>query len=309
MEQWPASGIPTLEFIQNQIDQSDIVVLVSAGRYGVVVPDLEISYTEFEYEYAINNDKIVLVFICDNSDRLVEELNERDPASAQKLRTFHRRLITSGYPIRKWASRTELASEVVRALLDARRIKSSAGWVRLDRLDQQFADRATQAKIANLEGAVYSLWARLNEIRKNVQEHARQLPDVSESRAPCVSGVWECTTKFTIMNIHQRHSEIASRFGTGAFDHYLRGWWVRDHFSYEVWRINLQTQQFTIMQGRLFDIKENTFKTTVFATDGFQELGVDFRENLEWRRLETNGKASPPPRGRPRQRILRFFMR
>jgi hypothetical protein len=212
-------------------------------------------------------------------------------------------------PFVKWTSNSELTGEVIRALLEARQEKNTAGWIRLDDLDKQFANRATQSKIANLEGSVYSLWARLNEIRRNVQEHARQLPEVSLSRAPDISGLWECTTKFTIERIYQRHGEIGSRFCTGAFDHYLRGWWVRDHFSYDVWRINVETNQFTIMQGKMYDITENSFKSTIFATDGYQELEANFRENLEWRRLETKEKLLDPAPKKRQRRLIRLFGR
>jgi hypothetical protein len=304
MEQWPASAVRTAEFLQNKIKQSDYVVLVSAGQYGSLMPDYDISYTEFEYEYAISTGKVVLIFLRKNSQELIDQLAATDADGAARLHKFHERLKNSARPVKMWSSSAELAGEVIRALQESGSAKENAGWIRIDQIDKNFADQATETKIANLEGTVYSLWARFNEIRRNVQEHARQLPEVSGSRAPDISGRWECTTKHTIQTIYQRYNQIASRHPTGAFDHYMRGWWSRDHFSYDVWRINLDTNNFTIMQSKIHDITYNSFKSTIVGTDGFQELEYDFRENLEWRRLSTLQKSTKPEK--PRRAIFRF---
>ena len=62
MELFPASDTEQFSYIKKVIDECDYYVLIIGGRYGSV--DSEgISFTEKEYEYAIETNKIVLAFV------------------------------------------------------------------------------------------------------------------------------------------------------------------------------------------------------------------------------------------------------
>jgi len=64
MEYFPASGSSQEKFISNAIDKSDIVVLLLNNRYGTEIKSLNgISYTHFEYLYAVGKKKPILCFI------------------------------------------------------------------------------------------------------------------------------------------------------------------------------------------------------------------------------------------------------
>jgi len=53
MELFPAADEEQFEFIKTVIDQSDYYIIISAGRYGSIHPETKLSYTEMEYDYAV----------------------------------------------------------------------------------------------------------------------------------------------------------------------------------------------------------------------------------------------------------------
>lgn len=57
MELFAAGDQSQLETIRRWIDQSDAFMLILGGRYGSIEPESQLSYTELEYDYAIQSDK------------------------------------------------------------------------------------------------------------------------------------------------------------------------------------------------------------------------------------------------------------
>jgi len=57
-----------MDTIRRWIDESDVYMLILGGRYGSVEPKTEVSYTELEYDYALEQDKpLFAVVINDNA--------------------------------------------------------------------------------------------------------------------------------------------------------------------------------------------------------------------------------------------------
>jgi hypothetical protein len=82
MEYFPASGSTQEEYISKAIDTSGIVVLLLNNRYGEIIDRLGgISYTHFEYKYAIKERKEVLCFINTG----VEHDDREDDVQKQKF--------------------------------------------------------------------------------------------------------------------------------------------------------------------------------------------------------------------------------
>jgi Domain of unknown function (DUF4062) len=57
MELFTAGDRSQMETIKKWIDESDVYMLILGGRYGSVEPTSGISYTELEYDYAIQQKK------------------------------------------------------------------------------------------------------------------------------------------------------------------------------------------------------------------------------------------------------------
>ena len=62
MELFPASDVDQLEYIKRVIDECDYYLLIIGGRYGSV-DEVGISFTEREYDYAVETGKVVIAFV------------------------------------------------------------------------------------------------------------------------------------------------------------------------------------------------------------------------------------------------------
>jgi hypothetical protein len=129
------------------IDQSDYYLLISAGRYGSIHPETGLSYTEMEYDYAMEIGKPVIRLLHkDPFNQLRGEFLETGDAGRAALEKFRQKL-TTGSVVRFWEDPKELMAETVFALQDIQRRKSAVGWVRADGISSEKA----RAEIAELK--------------------------------------------------------------------------------------------------------------------------------------------------------------
>lgn len=63
MELFTSGDKSQLEIIKRWIDESDVYMLILGGRYGSVEPESGVSYTELEYNYALENDKPIFAVV------------------------------------------------------------------------------------------------------------------------------------------------------------------------------------------------------------------------------------------------------
>jgi hypothetical protein len=67
MEMFPAADIEQLTYIWKVIDECDYYVLIIGARYGSLDED-GVSYTQREFQYAVETDKTVLAFLHKDMD-------------------------------------------------------------------------------------------------------------------------------------------------------------------------------------------------------------------------------------------------
>lgn len=67
MELFTAGDKSQLEIIKKWIDESDVYMLVLGGRYGSVEPASNVSYTELEYDYAVEVGKPVFAVVMEEA--------------------------------------------------------------------------------------------------------------------------------------------------------------------------------------------------------------------------------------------------
>lgn len=98
---WPSSPFPTLRVIREDIKNCDIFVSIVGARYGSLIDDPEIngrkiSYTEFEFEYALELKRPTLAFLLDDVkfDQQRKQLEPADPELRfyEQLCEFRRKL-------------------------------------------------------------------------------------------------------------------------------------------------------------------------------------------------------------------------
>jgi hypothetical protein len=128
MEAFPAADEEQFEFIKTIISQCDYYVLIVAGRYGTLAPDGK-SYTEKEYDYAVEMGVPVLVMLRDEREVLPANKTENDPEKRDKLDGF---IITvSVGRLRKgWTTTDGLKLAIREALDHAKATKHRYGWIR-----------------------------------------------------------------------------------------------------------------------------------------------------------------------------------
>ena len=65
MELFTAGDKSQMAVIEKWIDQSDVYMLILGGRYGSVEPTTNVSYTELEYDYAVQQGKRLFAVVID----------------------------------------------------------------------------------------------------------------------------------------------------------------------------------------------------------------------------------------------------
>ena len=128
MEMFSASNNEQFKYIKKIIDNCDYYVLIIAARYGSINPDTGISFTEQEYDYAINKNIPVLVFLHDDPFNLPKE--KRDDENRELLIQFRDKVSKSRRLCKMWKSPSELVSNVIISLSQEVDENPQQGWMR-----------------------------------------------------------------------------------------------------------------------------------------------------------------------------------
>lgn len=128
MELFPATDTDQLSFIKKVIDDCDYYLLIIGGRYGSVT-DEGLSYTELEYQYAVESKKPVLAFLHADTTELKSKLVESDPKKMEKLESFGN-IVKTGRIVEFWTSIENLESKALVALTNAFNEYPQTGWRR-----------------------------------------------------------------------------------------------------------------------------------------------------------------------------------
>src|ERR1700733_4924338 len=129
MELFPASDDSQWELIKRVIQECDYYVVIVAGRYGSLAPD-GLSYTEKEYDYAVEKGIPILGFVRDKISEVPSGKTERADINREKLEVF--RLKVMMRTCRKYTSPPELGMAVMKSLMSEARIRPRVGWVKAD---------------------------------------------------------------------------------------------------------------------------------------------------------------------------------
>ncbi len=130
MELFPAADEEQFEYIKTVIDQSDYYIIISAGRYGTIHPETGLSFTEMEFDYAIETGKpVVRLLHKDPFNKLAGEFIEKTDDGRIKLEAFRKKL-TENRLVRFWNDPIELSAEVVFSMNEIQSRKPQPGWVR-----------------------------------------------------------------------------------------------------------------------------------------------------------------------------------
>ena len=134
MEQFPASNMSQMEYIENMLDDCDYYILIIGGRYGSLDDD-GVGYTEKEYNYAQQKGIPVMAFVNLHPEKLPNEKCEH--ANIEKFKAFRDRVRNAKKLVKGYSDIGDLKANVVTAVNAAIREYPGIGWVRATDLLQE----------------------------------------------------------------------------------------------------------------------------------------------------------------------------
>ena len=151
MELFPAGDTDQWTLIKGVIEQSDYYLVILGGRYGSVTEE-GVSYTEKEYDYAVELGIPVMGFVPAEPDGIPVGKTDKDEAAAKKLAEFRKKVQQK--MTRDWKNAEDLGSKVTRGLIHLIKNNPRPGWVRGDQamtLETRTEIAELKAKLAELE--------------------------------------------------------------------------------------------------------------------------------------------------------------
>lgn len=128
MELFPATDENAWTYIESVIRECDYYILVLGGRYGST-DEAGISFTEREYDLAVELNIPVLAFLHGSPGDIAANASELTPAGRAKLNAF-RGKVQSKQLVKTWISTEDLAGKVAVSLNQAKKRTPRTGWVR-----------------------------------------------------------------------------------------------------------------------------------------------------------------------------------
>lgn len=111
MEFFGARANRPIETCLQEVRETDIVIVICGYRYGSMVPGLEVSYSEAEYQEAFRTGKPCLVYMRDESTPILPRFVERDSAKVQLLDRF-RAVLMERHTVAYFKNANDLAVRV-----------------------------------------------------------------------------------------------------------------------------------------------------------------------------------------------------
>lgn len=187
MELFPAADEEQLNFIKRVIDDCDYYLLIIGGRYGSQ-NDAGVSYTEMEYDYALERGLKVIALLHGSTDSLPVAKSERSPEGQEKLRLF-REKVSKGRLVKFWEDAAVLPGLVALSVGKAIKAYPAVGWVR-----------------ANTVTNVQAL-SELNELRKQNAMLEKDLQQLRKTNAPRIQDLASLDEACTL------HADLRTRAG------------------------------------------------------------------------------------------------
>lgn len=178
MEAFVASDIEQFEVIKKVIDLCDYYVLIIGKRYGSVHLETGKSYTEMEYDYAIERGIPVLVFAIYDNVKLASDKIETDEDKKDKLKKFRTKAMTNRLAS-IWASTEDLTGKLAISIMKAKTEIKRPGWQRA----VDFDEASLRREIMALKGENEKLANDLKSVQEELSSLTEQTDIAFEHKA------------------------------------------------------------------------------------------------------------------------------
>lgn len=157
MELFPASNDDQWTLIKRVIDACDYYLLIIGGRYGST-NERGISYTQMEFEYALETGKPIISFLPKKPEDIPSGKCEKDPEKLKKLEEFKE--LAQKKLVKYWENPEQLGSIVSRSMIKLIKDFPAEGWVRAG----SAIDEKSVKEIARLQKENSELKDRLDAV-------------------------------------------------------------------------------------------------------------------------------------------------
>ncbi|MGN9913595.1 DUF4062 domain-containing protein [Phytohabitans sp. LJ34] len=161
MEMFPASDSDKFDLIKRVIDLCDYYVVIIGGRYGSVDAEANLSYTEMEYDYAVEAGKPVMAFLHGDPGKLIGEKLDLESDLRNKLDAFRQK--TERRMVKFWNELGDLKGQVALAMIQIRKSHPAEGWI-----------RASEAMTPEVKAELAELRAKVRELSADLKDEQRQ---------------------------------------------------------------------------------------------------------------------------------------
>ena len=167
MELFPASNDDQWTLIKRVIDTCDYYLLIIGGRYGSTNAE-GISYTQMEFEYALQTGKPIISFLPKKPEDIPSGKCEQDPEKREKLENFKK--LAKKKLVKFWSTPENLGSIVSRSMIKLIKDFPAEGWVKSNTIDDN-----SMKEIIKLQKENEELKAKLNRISTEPPKGSEQL--------------------------------------------------------------------------------------------------------------------------------------
>ena len=129
MELFGAVDEEQMSYIKRLIDDCDCYVVLLGGRYGSVDGE-GISYTEREYDYAVQQRKKIIALVYKDPDSLPPEKRDSTEESRKKFKAFREKVIHAKRLVSQWKDMTDLVDNFHVSIDETIKSFPLVGWIR-----------------------------------------------------------------------------------------------------------------------------------------------------------------------------------
>ncbi|MBJ7554503.1 DUF4062 domain-containing protein [Marinomonas spartinae] len=168
MEMFSAEDEDQWEIIRRTIEVSDYYILILGLRYGSKTSD-GISFTQKEYEYALEKKIPILAFVMNDTVSLSRNKRDDDLSDINKFREL---VLTNSKMAQFWETKDQLIKSVSISLMKQIMQKPGVGWIRGD--------------TANTDEALSKELSALSKENRELRERVAELESKISLKAPVI---------------------------------------------------------------------------------------------------------------------------
>jgi hypothetical protein len=178
MEMFSAEDEDQWEIIRRTIEVSDYYVLVLGLRYGSKTSG-GISFTQKEYEYALEKNIPILAFVMDEMASLPKDKRDDD---LSEINRFRETVLKNSKMAQFWKTKDELIKNISISLMKQIMQKPGIGWIRGD---EAISEEALANEIANLSKENRELREKIDNLESKLSPKSPEI-ELQVEPAPLV---------------------------------------------------------------------------------------------------------------------------